>query len=92
MKSRNAPVPRYPPVLPSTSKSSSAFITERSSSTGAAAAGGAAGAGAPGSPIVSPANRSALTVVTGRLSGATSTANSTEAFVGLKHMRSLHAW
>ena len=92
MKSRNASVPRYPPVLPSTSKSSRAAITDRSSSTGAGAPGGVAGASPPGSVIVSPANRSALIVVSGRLSGATSTANSTGAFTGLKHIRSLHAW
>ena len=79
-------------MLPSTSKSSRAAITDRSSRTGAGAAGGVAGASPPGSVIVSPENRSALTVVSGRLSGATSTANSTGAFTGLKHIRSLHAW
>ena len=81
-------------MLPSTSKSARAAITDRSSRTGAGAAGGSAGRGAspPGSAIVSPANRSPLTVARGRPSGATVTANSTGAFVGLKHIRSLHAW
>ena len=91
MKSRNASVFRYPPVLPSTSKSSSAAITDRSSTIGTA---GTAGGGAPppGSAIVSPANRPGRTAASGSPSGATVTLNSTGAVVGLKHIRSLQAW